>query len=64
VAQPDRDATTVLTRSVNQLGLSARAFVRVLRVARSIADLEGDARVRKSHVIEAVQGRLLDREPI
>lgn len=64
MAKPDREATLVLTRSVNQLGLSARAFVRVLRVARSIADLEGEARVRKAHVIEAVQGRLLDREPI
>lgn len=64
VARPDREATAALTRSVNQLGLSARAFVRVLRVARTIADLQGEPRVRKPHVIEAVQGRLLDREPI
>jgi magnesium chelatase family protein len=48
--------------AVDKLGLSARAFVKVLRVARTIADLEGEERVRQPHVAEAIQGRLLDRE--
>ncbi len=64
VARLDSAGERTLTRAVNQLGLSARAFVRVLRVARTIADLEGAERVGAQHVAEAVQGRLLDREPI
>jgi magnesium chelatase family protein len=48
--------------AVDKLGLSARAFVKVLRVARTIADLEGEERVKQAHVAEAIQGRLLDRE--
>jgi magnesium chelatase family protein len=47
---------------MNQLGLSARAYTKILRVARSIADLEREERVRTPHVAEAIQGRLLDRE--
>jgi magnesium chelatase family protein len=46
---------------VNRLGLSARAFNKVLRVARTVADLDGDERVRASHIGEAIQGRILDR---
>jgi magnesium chelatase family protein len=54
----------LLEMATEKLGLSARAFVKVLRVARTIADLEGEARVRQPHVAEAIQGRLLDREVI
>jgi magnesium chelatase family protein len=43
------------------LGLSARAYDKVRRVARTIADLVGSARVGSEHVAEAVQYRLLDR---
>ncbi len=43
-------------------GLSARAYSKVLKVARTIADLEHEERVRAPHVAEAIQGRLLDRE--
>jgi len=47
---------------VERLGLSARAFSKVVRVARTIADLEGAKDVRAPHVAEAIQGRILDRE--
>lgn len=62
VSPLDREARRLIAAAVEKLGLSARAFVKVLRVARSIADLEGQERVRASHVAEAIQGRLLDRE--
>jgi magnesium chelatase family protein len=62
VAELGRDARRLLELAVNKLGLSARAFVKVLRVARTIADLEDDERIRQPHVAEAIQGRLLDRE--
>ncbi|HEX5100330.1 MAG TPA: hypothetical protein VFV94_12560, partial [Polyangiaceae bacterium] len=62
VAPIERDFKRLMELAVDKLGLSARAFVKVLRVARTIADLEGDERVRQPHVAEAIQGRLLDRE--
>ena len=58
----DRDGRRLIETAVEKLGLSARAYVKVMRVARTIADLEGDERVRSPHVAEAIQGRLLDRE--
>jgi magnesium chelatase family protein len=64
VAPIERDFKRLLELAVDKLGLSARAFVKVLRVARTIADLEGDERVRQPHVAEAIQGRLLDREVV
>jgi magnesium chelatase family protein len=62
VAALDRDGRRLIEAAVEQLGLSARAFTKVLRVARTVADLEGEDRVRAPHVAEAIQGRLLDRE--
>jgi magnesium chelatase family protein len=62
VAPLDRESRRLIEAAVEKLGLSARAFVKVLRVARTIADLEGTERVRASHVAEGIQGRLLDRE--
>jgi magnesium chelatase family protein len=62
IAAPDRDGKRLLEAAISQLGLSARAYVKVLRVARTIADLDGCDHVRSPHIAEAVQGRLLDRE--
>jgi magnesium chelatase family protein len=51
----------LLRAAVRRLGLSARAYHRVLRVARTIADLTGEGRIATSHIAEAVQYRTLDR---
>lgn len=48
---------TLLERSLDRLGLSARAYHRILRVARTIADLDGAAAVRTPHLTEAIQYR-------
>jgi magnesium chelatase family protein len=53
----------VLERAVEKLGLSGRAFHGILRVARTIADLEGSGGVRTVHLLEAVQHRRLGDDP-
>ncbi|HGG63453.1 MAG TPA: ATP-binding protein, partial [Rhodobacteraceae bacterium] len=58
VATPDNEGRALLLKVAERFGLSARGYHRVLRVARTIADLEGVADVRKPHVAEAVSFRL------
>jgi len=55
------DCTTLLRDSVNELGLSARAHDKVLRVARTIADLDSADEIDLSHLSEAINYRMLDR---
>ncbi|HLM72807.1 MAG TPA: ATP-dependent protease, partial [Polyangiaceae bacterium] len=62
VAAPDDAGARILAAAMERLGLSARAYGKVLRVARTIADLDGVVAVRAAHVAEAVATRLLDRE--
>jgi magnesium chelatase family protein len=62
VLSPTTRGMTLLERATHQFGLSARAFGKVLRVARTIADLEGVPRVNDVHIAEALQGRLSERE--
>jgi magnesium chelatase family protein len=52
---------TLLRNAVNRLGLSARAYHRVLKIARTIADLAGAEELTPVHVGEAIQYRSLDR---
>jgi magnesium chelatase family protein len=56
------DASAVLLESaIDKLGLSARAYNRILKIARTIADLEGKPDIQVDHISEAVQYRNLDR---
>ena len=55
--QVDGEARSLLERAMDRLGLSARAHQRVLRVARTIADLEGVLETGPSHVAEALRYR-------
>jgi magnesium chelatase family protein len=51
----------LMKQAMSELGLSARAYDKVRRVARTIADLEGAEHIVENHLAEAVQYRLLDR---
>lgn len=53
----DNDARAVLTQAANRFGLSARACHRILKVARTLADLKGDAQVRNTHILGALSFR-------
>lgn len=60
-AEPDEAGMTLLREAMNRLQLSARAYDRILRVARTIADLEGSENIQSHHLGEAIGYRNLDR---
>jgi magnesium chelatase family protein len=60
----DEKSQRLLDAASERLGLSARAFTRILRVARTIADLANESAIHSGHVAEAIQYRSLDRPVI
>ena len=52
----------LLSRAMQKLNLSARAYNRIIKVARTIADLAGTEEIKTEHLAEAIQFRSLDRE--
>ena len=56
-AEPDAEGLSLLRRAAEALNLSARAYMRILRVARTLADLDGASQVKRRHIAEAVSFR-------
>jgi magnesium chelatase family protein len=57
----DRNSISLLEAAIDKLGFSARAYNRILKVARTIADLEKSENILANHIAEAIQYRNLDR---
>ena len=62
--RPDEKGQQLLKAAYDRLGLSARGYDKLLKLARTIADLTGSENIGATHIAEAVQYRLLDREEL
>ena len=58
----NEEGSKLIKIAMEKVGLSARAYDRILKVSRTIADLEGDADILPDHLAEAIQYRSLDRD--
>ena len=63
-ATPDASSQVLLEKAMTRLSLSARAYDRILRVSRTLADLEGKEALQSHHVSEAIHYRSLDRRGV
>jgi len=59
---PEKEAQDLLRSAISELGLSARAYHRILKISRTIADLDGKEKINSAHISEALQYRCLDRQ--
>jgi len=60
----NEEGERILKRAIDQLGLSARAYMKVLKLSRTIADLDREQTIQPPHITEAVQYRSLDRQVV
>jgi magnesium chelatase family protein len=60
--QPDEAGLTLLKTAISRFNLSARAYHRILKVARTIADVAGEVAIKPTHIAEAVQYRRGDTQ--
>ena len=58
----DKKCELIIEKFFNKLGLSARAYGRILKVSRTIADMEESKNIKEEHILEAIQYRNLDKK--